>query len=370
MNVTEHAASVNAPRPEKRPARLANLDVGRMAACSAVILHHANRDVFRDRIGFLLHGELGVQFFMILSGYLLTRAHRDRALGLADYLRKRAIRILPAYYAAVLGVSALILLGLGSRNFPLAPEELPWHVVSHLLLIHAWFGETAYSLVSVWWSMSLEWQYYMIFPLLLPMLARARPFPFLAIVTALSLGYRAFILARFPGQDHLLWGIFAGRMTEFAAGMALATLIPHAHEPRARLLGARLFAGACGLALACLGSGAFLFRELGRQSAVFAVFLGFLLLLPAIPRTRLGSGFAFLGEASYSTYLIHTLAGKALLAAAAAAGLLAPGTDPGFALGAFFLLAYFVVGHGAGTLCYLFVERPASRALSAIGRRS
>ncbi|MCM2324757.1 MAG: acyltransferase, partial [Oligoflexia bacterium] len=118
--------------------RLANLDIGRMVACSAVILHHANRDILRDRIPLFLHGELGVQFFMILSGYLLARAYAPsaaspgRPFALGDYLWKRVIRIVPAYYAAVAGVSLLIWAGIGSQKFPISPEKLPWHIGTHL----------------------------------------------------------------------------------------------------------------------------------------------------------------------------------------------------------------------------------------------
>ncbi|MCM2324616.1 MAG: acyltransferase family protein, partial [Oligoflexia bacterium] len=236
---------------------------------------------------------------------------------------------------------------------------------THLLFIHSWFGETAYSLCSVWWSMSLEWQYYLIFPLLLGFLRKSRPAAFFGTVAAASLLYRWSVIQVFPESGQLLWGVFAGRMTEFAAGMLLAFLIPYATAGNAPRVARKLFAGASALALAALLTRHPVFTELGRQSAVFAVFLGFLMRVPAAPRTALGRGLAFLGETSYSTYLIHTVAGKALLAVLAAAGLQA--LHPVSIT--FFFAAYFLVAHAAGIACFLLVERPATRLLTARAKR-
>ena len=88
---------------------------------------------------------------------------------------RRARRILPAYYAALLSSLALIWLvpGLGSRGdtqWDVSLEAAPTaagNLISHALLFHNWLPSYETAINAPLWSVALEWQIYFVFALLL-----------------------------------------------------------------------------------------------------------------------------------------------------------------------------------------------------------
>jgi len=146
--------------------RLINsLQVFRGLAALAVVVHHAalsTRDFVSAvpaawmRASYL--GALGVDFFFVLSGFIIMHAHmRDagNALAVKPYLAKRLARIFPAYWPvglAMLGLYAALpgLSASGGREFSyvssvlLLPADLPpalsvaWTLV-HELMFYAVF---------------------------------------------------------------------------------------------------------------------------------------------------------------------------------------------------------------------------------------
>lgn len=132
----------------------------------------------------LRYGHFAVAVFIVLSGYVLmlpiARSQSGYLSGsLLDYIKRRARRILPPYYAALFVslLLALIILKLNQLSL------FPWHespdygefhpifslsdVFSHLLLIHNLSRQTLGSINSPMWSVATEWQIYFLFPLLL-----------------------------------------------------------------------------------------------------------------------------------------------------------------------------------------------------------
>ena len=111
----------------------------------------------------ILNGSLGVAIFFVLSGYLITRLllqefDRTGSVRLRRFYLKRALRILPPLYVYL---GALCLLTLTGR---LALSHLD--LASSLLFFHD------YALRSSWttehlWSLAVEEQFYLIWPLLL-----------------------------------------------------------------------------------------------------------------------------------------------------------------------------------------------------------
>src|SRR5581483_12102294 len=55
-------------------------------------------------------GFVGVDIFFVISGYLITgiidREIRDGAFNIANFYRRRALRILPAFFLMVIGVAS------------------------------------------------------------------------------------------------------------------------------------------------------------------------------------------------------------------------------------------------------------------------
>jgi peptidoglycan/LPS O-acetylase OafA/YrhL len=126
----------------------------------------------------LNHGRLSVVFFIVLSGFSLMlpvarSASLQMSTGLAGYIRRRARRILPPYYAAlVLSIAMIVVfnvlgprLGFGGRIDPAALT--PGAVISHLALFHNLSFDWVYRINGPMWSVATEWQIYFVFALLL-----------------------------------------------------------------------------------------------------------------------------------------------------------------------------------------------------------
>jgi peptidoglycan/LPS O-acetylase OafA/YrhL len=342
----------------ERAGRLAALDIGRAAACWYVMLFHGAIDAgFAQPI--LGYGYSGVQFFMMLSGYVLARPYLEteprRPFALGRYAVGRITRIVPPYYVVVSFAAAMVLLGHGSAATVVPRRELGWHVFTHLAFIHTFFAATQRSLVSVLWSMGLEWQYYVILPVLLIALRGRRVVGALAIfaaVVAATALTRWSLTNLFPGHLHLLDGLFLARMTEFAAGVLLACLFGQGWSGRSVF----------GFALV-VGGGSLLFsreRELMVQGSVLVVFALLRVFGPAVARSRLTRILQVLGEVSYSTYLVHTIAGKATIA------VLGRVTHAGVTASPWpHVLCYALGGQAAGFGFYLAIERPITRAAAS-----
>ena len=181
-------SEVSAPKSLAPPRlRLDYLDGLRGLAALYVVLHHAYYGLTAEaalpplaaHLTYWLYlGRSAVDIFIVLSGYCLmlpvVRAGRLRG-SFADFMRRRARRILPPYYAA-LGVCLLaiaVLPPLHDLSHPNAlwnealPAFTPGIIASHLLLIHnfasAWHSRIDYPM----WSVATEWQIYFLFPLVL-----------------------------------------------------------------------------------------------------------------------------------------------------------------------------------------------------------
>ncbi|MCL9664417.1 acyltransferase [Curtobacterium albidum] len=168
-------------------------------------------------------GDFAVAIFIVLSGFVLmlpVATSPDLYLrgGIGEYLKRRARRILPPYYAAVGGYLVLILLvpGLNEETGTAWDSKVPvtiGGVVSHALLIHNLSPEWGYQIDGPTWSVATEWQIYFAMPLLLLPLWR-RFGGRAAVLTAILLGWAVHFL--FPQVD-LAHFWFVGL---FALGMA------------------------------------------------------------------------------------------------------------------------------------------------------
>jgi peptidoglycan/LPS O-acetylase OafA/YrhL len=133
-------------------------------------------------------GHAAVDVFIVLSGFclMLPVVHRsDRQLdgGLRRFVKRRAVRILPSYYAALL--VALLVMALGGAT----PMLTPGIVLSHLLLIHNLSPAWLFGISAPLWSVAVEWQIYFVFALLLlPVWRRFGTVTLLIIAFAIGLG--------------------------------------------------------------------------------------------------------------------------------------------------------------------------------------
>ena len=194
-----------------------DIDGLRAFAVSAVILFH---------LGYLPNGYLGVDVFFVISGYLITSIVYGKAsrgtFSIADFYRRRIRRILPL----MLVVSSVALAVGASYMLPDDLENLGQSVVAsnfsanNILMYFTsadyWAVRNDYKPLMHTWSLGVEEQFYLFFPLLL-LLFRGRRLPYfkyaLAGLSALSLA--AFFLA---ANDSAKFYFIQYRFFELALG--------------------------------------------------------------------------------------------------------------------------------------------------------
>jgi peptidoglycan/LPS O-acetylase OafA/YrhL len=324
-----------AQRPVVARQRLDHLDGLRGLASFYVVLFHAGVGFHKGALStwaraasrLLVFGHEAVAIFIVLSGYCLTlpvvRAERQLPRGVGDYFARRAWRILPPYYAALLGSLALIALvpalreaGTGTIWDDTHPAFSAGSVLSHLALVHnlspAWVNRINGPL----WSVATEWQIYFFLPfVLLPVWRRGDLLG--AVVAAFGLGYLPCFLWPRVAESAVTW--YLGL---FALGMAAAALT-HGTGRSESALRRRIPWGAVTVALAglCAVGGLVLatlwFQHkpytdalVGLATASLLVHCGRHVLEPGATRPALLRLFerrplVSLGHWSYSLYLTH-----------------------------------------------------------------
>lgn len=157
---------------------LAFLDGVRGFACLYVMFHHGMLDmprsgspVYATLDTFFLQGHYAVDVFIVLSGYclMLPLLRTTGGLPFLPFMVRRAIRILPTYYAAMafslLMIKTLVGVKTGSNwdaSLPVTSRD----VLLHLLLIHEWSTRSMFHISSPFWSIGVEWEIYFLMPLL------------------------------------------------------------------------------------------------------------------------------------------------------------------------------------------------------------
>lgn len=217
--------------------RLAYLDGLRAVAAAYVVMFHAvigfsAQDLtgawrlLRRTFAF---GHEAVAIFIVLSGYCLMlpvvrKQPEHYAVELGRFLRRRAFRILPPYFAALAGSVVLLaaFARLRSPSGTIWDDSLPGlelhPIVSHLLLVHNWSKASAYQINGPLWSVASEWQIYFFFPLLL--LPVWRRFGLLgSLATAGVVGYAPLSFAPEAAMVAIPWYLLL-----FSFGMAAAAI--------------------------------------------------------------------------------------------------------------------------------------------------
>jgi len=173
--------------------------------------------------GFGLPLASGVQLFFVLSGFLITRilltARRDaedsgiggRRILLAFYAR-RFLRIFPIYYAVV-----LLALAAGVADLR---TSYPWHL-SYTSNFYFIFQQGWHSSVAPFWSLAVEEQFYLFWPLVTLFLPRRSLPGFFLLMIVVGPVYRAGCTYLYP--DVRLLGIATpGSFDSLALGALLA----------------------------------------------------------------------------------------------------------------------------------------------------
>jgi peptidoglycan/LPS O-acetylase OafA/YrhL len=271
-------------------------------------------------------GWLGVSLFLALSGFCLfyPLAARGRLrLDLADFARRRARRILPPYYIALLLLSVLELAwywhgpgGLRWRDALASDGGARQHLrdaALHLLMLHNLSRSSLASVNPAFWSLALECQLYVLFPLLVWGAARWGMRAVLAatLPVAVAWQYLCFrhlgLTMQWTPELAAHYHALPGRCFEFAAGMAAAALVARPRPGQARaalLLLVLLLPPLLWFVLHVSRFGPGVDPAWGVVSAA-ALVLACAAPLRWFERPLLGRGLVRLGAISYSVYLVH-----------------------------------------------------------------
>ena len=179
----------------KRPERNLSLDIIRGLLCWIVVcVHVAWLSGFRGALQ-IWAGGVAVDGFMILSGFVMTQLLLSKDQPYGKYIIRRFMRLMPAF-----AVCILITFLLRGLTYGHVPEEVGreisetkyvwWHLGAHALMLHGVvpgvilpFSHCA--LLVPGWSISLEFQFYLVLPFVVLFLKKFR-FPgylFLAFVS-------------------------------------------------------------------------------------------------------------------------------------------------------------------------------------------
>jgi len=322
-----------------KPEKLDALTSLRFFAAAIIVLHHSieNFKFGTDFLGFLPTFQ-AVSFFFVLSGFILTYVYRDfdDHGSLRRFFVARIARIWPLHVAMLLLTLVLLpkwFLPLASGAEPLKLFWLP--LLSNLCLVQSWvpFSEYYFSFNAVSWSISVEAGFYLLFPLLLAGIRRHCLFVWFTTLLftfalACVLDYLSSITAGVINSDTIV-GIIQfnplARIFEFTSGMVMALLydkVKDNYKPEVKMatiielislmlviVGIWLSA-IIGMVIGLKASDPrWLWAIVGNANVVFVA--PFILLMALgkgkIAKTLSLSVFVFLGEISFSLYLLHQI---------------------------------------------------------------
>ncbi len=140
--------------------RLDQITFTRFLAAFAIVVFHFGQNIFpfnNENFSFLFAGaNLGVSYFFILSGFIMVVAyHKKPTINYANYYKNRIARIYPIYFLAIV-----------INILPIISKINTIDLGLNLAVIQAWFPSRALSINGTGWSISVEFLFYALFPLL------------------------------------------------------------------------------------------------------------------------------------------------------------------------------------------------------------
>ncbi|TRW43558.1 acyltransferase family protein [Georgenia yuyongxinii] len=302
--------------------RIEGLDGLRAIAVAAVLVFHL-------RPASLPGGYLGVDMFFVVSGFLITTlllrelATRHR-IDLPKFWLRRARRLLPALVTVVVTTVPLawlaerdLLVGVARQTLGALTFSSNWLEVA---AGSSYFTATSPQLFVNFWSLAVEEQFYLLWPLALVVIVAAVPPARSRAMVALGVGAGSAVLMAVlhePGQDATrvyygtdthLFGLMLGAALAFAWAAPGGGPVGTARWRRWRGPSTLVALGGLLALMLTLDQGAtWTFRGGIVLAAVFTALLVAALLGPAGPFQRFlrARPLEWLGQRSYAVYLWH-----------------------------------------------------------------
>jgi peptidoglycan/LPS O-acetylase OafA/YrhL len=253
------------------------------------------------------NGHLAVAAFIVISGFCLQLSlfgSKDGKIqDLKRFFKRRAWRILPPYYAALVFSLIVALTVTSQQAKPPFTQYVPvtWtNLTAHAFMVHNLSADWMYKINGVLWSIAIEAQLYILFPLLVASLFRVGRFWLIALTSGLALA----LMGAVPETLKL----YPWYLPLFVVGMAAAHF---AYRPNVRAGTAPGLATTLAVLAVVMGS-------LWARKAAMPVsdaFIGFataaaLYVGSVAPHAKIVQAFGWkplvlLGGFSYSLYLMH-----------------------------------------------------------------
>jgi peptidoglycan/LPS O-acetylase OafA/YrhL len=273
-------------------------------------------------------GYIGVAFFFLLSGFILTYRYHDtfrerlRPEALRAFYAARVARVYPLHLATMpIAIAVLVYLGTDSSWSGVDPSTRLQAVAAQALLVQSWIASVPidFGVNGPAWSISVEAFFYALFPFiafgLLRAFRTATPRVVLLAAVALWLAQAVLLWPQHAVVDDWRWYVFPpSRLVDFVVGMLLGIAFLRFRERESRSGGELLHPSSvealalAGLFLAVLVSP---FVPLSVRFSAWvmpawcAVILVFAARRGALSRLLSHPVLVRLGEISFAFYLCH-----------------------------------------------------------------
>ena len=287
--------------------RRADIDTLRGVSVISVVIYHFNNLIFPN-------GYLGVDLFFVISGFVITKSIlgkiEKKKFSFIDFYIKRARRILPAFLL-------VLLITLIASSFILLTSDLKRYTESLITSLsfvsnfYFWLTGGYFStndqlkpLLHLW-SLSVEEQFYLIFPLLVffsfKFFKKLKFFIFIVLITSI-VSFSLNLL--FLKNTDAVFFLFPARIWEFGIGILFALL------PSLKIKNVILEAIYLLIAIFLIIFNFFYIIEFLPDATLMCLGLGLILFKPVNERNILSNIFQlkpliFIGLISYSLYLWH-----------------------------------------------------------------
>lgn len=289
-------------------------------------------NVWLDPLGLSKYGWLGVEVFFVISGFIipysLWRSNFDLKQHWGKFISKRVIRIYPAYLTSILIIILFSLVSLITSN----PQKIEANIsISNILLniffLNDIFGNEA-ALSPVFWTLAIEFQYYLLIMFLYPLLTSPK-----LITKIAALLISCTLPFAFPQKSFIFswlllfnFGILAFQLTAKKINLI------------------QYLSTTCLTAILSYYNTDLLITSVGITTSFFIVFI-------QVPKTII---FDFLGQISYSLYLLHFTVGNKIISLFSRLG-------GGNTIKIVGLLVALCMSFLAAYLMYRYVEKPTQK---------
>lgn len=302
-----------------KPQHLPVLTSLRFFAAASVVIAHMLQPIMLAPYPGMPQLALGVSFFFVLSGFILTYANAD-GINIKRFYYGRFARLWPVHLATGLLAFAFLT--------PFLLERPEWHlpILTNILLLQAWVPITGYpfTLNSVSWSISAELFFYLCFPFM-----RGRYFwwALSAAVALTFVGLAAVEIANASPDIQPLWNFSARhwvlqhpfmRVLEFTVGVGFGRLFLRRKVKAGTVLEIIAVSAVIGFGtvsnaskdiLIALGLPhvGFWFAQTGGMLFMGAGIFIFAHQQGAVSKALMNPILVSLGKVSFSTYMVHQI---------------------------------------------------------------